>query len=100
MVFITNLIYINPGQEQVFDEFEKIAIPIMLKYKGKMLARIRPGQDTFIEQSIESPYEIHLGEFESEEYFHAFLQDEERKKFLHMKDQAIRSTILVKGERT
>jgi uncharacterized protein (DUF1330 family) len=97
MVFITNLIYLNPGQEEVFDEFERIAIPIMSKYKGKMLFRIRPGQDAFIEQSMESPYEVHLGEFESEEDFDAFLNDEERKQFLHMKDKAIRSTILVKG---
>ena len=98
MVFITNLIYINPGQEEVFDEFEKIAIPIMAKYKGKMLFRIRPAKEAFIEQSMESPYEVHLGEFESEEDFDAFLNDEERKQFLHMKDKAIRSTILVKGK--
>jgi uncharacterized protein (DUF1330 family) len=100
MIFITNLIYLNPGQEDVFDEFEKIAIPIMSRYNGKMLLRMRPGKDALIEQSIESPYEVHLGEFESEEDFDAFLNDEERKKFLHMKDSAIRSTILVKGQRS
>ncbi len=97
MVFITHLIYIKEGQEQVFDEFETIAIPIMSKYKGKMLARIRPGKDAFIEHSIERPYEVHLCEFESENDIDAFLQDEERQKFLHMKDQAIRSAVLVKG---
>lgn len=99
MVFITNLIYLNPGQEDVFDEFEKIAIPIMSKYKGKMLARIRPSQDAFIEHSIERPYEIHLGEFESEADFKAFIEDDERKQLLHLKEQAIRSTILVTGKR-
>ena len=99
MVFITNLIYINPGQEKVFDEFEKFAIPIMSKYKGRMLARIRPQEDAFIEYDIDRPYEVHLGEFESEEDFNAFLADDERKKFLHMKDQAIRSTVLVTGKR-
>ena len=99
MVFITNLIYINTGQEQVFDEFEKIAIPIMSKYSGKMLARIRPAGDAFIECSIERPYEGHLGEFNSEEDFNAFLADEERMKFLQMKEQAIRSTVLVTGKR-
>ena len=99
MVFITNIIYLNEGQEEIFDEFEKIAIPIIGKYNGRMLARIRPGKDAFIEQSIESPYEVHLCEFESEEHFCAFMKDEGRKKFLHMREQAIRSTILVKGER-
>ena len=99
MVFITNLIYINPGQEQVFDEFEKIAIPIMSKYGGKMLARIRPAGNAFIECSIERPHEVHLGEFNSEEDFNAFLADEERLKFLQIKEQAIRSTVLVTGKR-
>ncbi len=66
---------------------------------GKCWPVFVPERMAFIEQSIESPYEIHLGEFESEEDFEAFLQDEERKQFLHMKDQAIRSTILVKGKR-
>lgn len=99
MVFITNLIYINEGQEQLFDEFEKIAIPIMAKYNGRMLMRVRPGNEAFIEHSMEAPYEIHLGEFNTQEDFDAFLKDDERQKFLHMKDQAIRSTVLVTGKR-
>lgn len=99
MVFITNLIYINPGQEELFDEFEKIAIPIMSKYKGKMLARIRPAEEAFIEYSLERPYEVHLGEFETEEDFSAFLADEERNKFIEMKNKAIRFSILVTGKK-
>ena len=99
MVFITNIIYLNPGQEQVFEEFEKVAIPIIGKYNGRMLARIRPDKDAFIEQIIESPYEVHLCEFESEKDFQAFLKDEGRTQFLHMREQAIKSNILVKGER-
>ncbi len=99
MVFVTNLIYLHEGQEEVFDEFEKIAIPIMSKYKGRMLARIRPSKDAFIELSIERPYEVHLGEFESEEDFKAFLEDEGRRQFFHLKDRAIKSTILVTGKR-
>ncbi len=99
MVFITNIIYLNEGQEQIFEEFEKIAIPIIGKYNGRMLARIRPDKNAFIEQSIESPYEVHLCEFDSDQDFQAFMKDEDRKQFLHMKEQAVRSTILVKGER-
>jgi hypothetical protein len=30
MIFITQLIYIIDGQEEVFDEFESIAIPIKI----------------------------------------------------------------------
>lgn len=64
-----------------------------------MLARIRPAEDAFIEYSIERPYEVHLGEFETEEDFNAFLADEERNKFIEMKNKAIRFSILVTGKK-
>lgn len=99
MIYITQLIYLKPGQEAVFDEFEAIAIPIISKYNGKMLLRIRPTEENFIEGDMERPYEIHLTEVESEADLQNFMQDEERKKFLHLKEESIRSAILYKGER-
>ena len=97
MIHITQLIYIQQGQEKVFHEFEDVAIPIISKYNGRLLLRIRPQQDSFIENKIEKPYEIHLVEFDNEEDFKNFMQDEERKKFLHLKEQSVKSSILFKG---
>ena len=97
MIYITQLIYIREGQEKIFDEFEAIAIPTISKYNGRLLFRVRPHADDFIEQNIEPPYEIHLVEFDHENDFNNFMQDEERKKFLHMKEQSIKSSILIKG---
>ena len=97
MIFVTQLIYLIDKQEQVFDEFESIAIPIILKYNGRLLLRIRPTADNFIESNIEKPYEIHLAEFETQDDFNNFMQDEERKKFLHLKEQSIKATILIRG---
>lgn len=97
MIFITQLIYINKGQEKVFDEFENIAIPIILKYNGKLLIRVRPKENSYIENNIDKPYEIHLVEFQAQLDFDNFLQDEERKKFLHLKDQSIKASILIQG---
>ncbi|AYB33036.1 DUF1330 domain-containing protein [Chryseolinea soli] len=97
MIFVTQLIYIIPGQEKVFDEFEKIAIPTISKYNGRLLFRVRPTPDTFIENQIERPYEIHLAEFDTEQDFENFKHDEERKKFLHLKEQSIKSSILIQG---
>ena len=97
MLYITQLIYIKEGQENVFHEFEDIAIPIISKYKGRLLIRVRPDEGSIIESEIETPYEIHLVEFESESDFEAFMKDEERKKFLHLKEQSIRSVLLIKG---
>jgi len=97
MIFITQLIYIKAGQQNVFNQFEEIAIPIISKYNGKLLLRIKPGDESIIECNIEKPYEIHLISFLSESDFENFMKDEERKKNLHLKEQSIRSVMLVKG---
>jgi uncharacterized protein (DUF1330 family) len=99
MILITQLIYIVEGQEEVFDEFERVAIPTILKYNGRLLFRVRPAKESYIESHIDRPYEIHLVEFEAQKDFEDFLKDEERKKFLHLKEQAIKSSILIKGEK-
>ena len=97
MIFITQLIYIKEGQETVFNQFEDIAIPTILKYNGQLLIRVRPDKDAYIESNIENPYEIHLVEFETDNDFANFMQDEERKRFLHLKEQSIKSVLLIKG---
>ena len=96
MIYITQLIYIVPGKETVFEEFEKIAIPIIAKYNGQLLLRTQPGK--IIEASIEVPYEIHLVSFDSANDFEQFKQDEERKSFLHLKEASIRSSLIIVGE--
>lgn len=97
MLFITQLIYIKEGQEKVFDQFEDIAIPAILKYNGQLLFRIRPDKNSFIEANIDKPYEIHLVEFATDNDFENFLQDEARKQFLHLKEQSIQSVTLIRG---
>lgn len=97
MIYFTQLIYLQASQEQVFHQFESLAIPIMSQYNGKLLLRVRPTPDNFIDAQLEQPYEIHFGVFASEQDFQAFMKDETRKKFLHLKEQSIRSSVLVKG---
>jgi uncharacterized protein (DUF1330 family) len=97
MIYLTQLIYLKEGQEEIFHQFENIAIPVISKYNGKLLLRIRPDENSFIESNIEKPYEVHLVEFNSEKDFENFMQDEERKRFLHLKEQSIKTSILFKG---
>lgn len=97
MIYITQLIYIKDGQQSVFNEFESVAIPLIAKYNGTLLFRIRPDDLAFVEGSMEKPYEIHLVKFESEQDFENFKQDDERRKFLHLKEQSIKTSILYKG---
>lgn len=97
MLYITQLIYIKEGQEAIFNQFEALAIPTIARYNGRLMLRIRPEESAYIESAIEKPYEIHLVEFDSEQDFEDFKQDEERKKFLHLKEQSIRSTFMIQG---
>lgn len=97
MISIVQLIYVKAGQEKIFDQFEDVAIPIIAKYNGKFLLRVRPTPESVIEAAMERPYEIHLTEFASDADFQNFMQDEERKKFLHLKEISVESSILYVG---
>jgi len=97
MIYITQLIYIKKGQERTFHQFEDVAIPVIAKYNGRLLLRVRPQDDAFIENGMDKPYEIHLVEFESDQDFKNFMLDEERKRFLHLKEQSIELSVLYKG---
>ncbi len=61
------------------------------------MLRVRPADNAFIEHHIDKPYEIHLVEFADDKDFENFKHDEERKKFLHLKEESIESVILIKG---
>ena len=97
MIYITQLIYIKDGHENIFQQFEDVAIPIISKYNGRLLLRIRPDEASIIETNIDGPYEVHLVEFAAESDFQNFMKDEERKQFLHLKEQSIKAVMLIKG---
>ena len=99
MIYITQLIFIKKGKEKVFIEFEDFAIPLMEKYGGKMIYRLRPDKNSFISSTKEEPYEIHFISFNSEEELSAFMNDDSRLSFIHLKEEAIKSTILTIGKK-
>ncbi len=97
MIYITQLIYVKEGKEEMFHEFEEIAIPIIQKYNGRLTLRLRLNENSIIENNIEVPYELHLVEFDSQEDFDNFKMDEERKNFFHLKEQSIQYSCLIQG---
>lgn len=99
MIYLTQLIFLHPNKEEAFNEFESFAIPLMEKYGGRMIYRIRPQDDAFVSADEELPYEIHYLSFESDDHLENFLKDDERLKFMHLKEESIRSTFLVIGEK-
>lgn len=99
MLYITQLIYIKPGKEAIFQEFENHAIPLMEKYSGKLVQRLRPESAAFVDGEERKPYEIHIVSFESEAKLKEFMKDDTRLKFKHLKDESVESILMFKGEK-
>ena len=97
MIYFTQLIYIKPGREQLFHQFEDLAIPLIARYNGELLLRLRPTGDQIIEKNMPVPYEVHLVSFPTEKDFENFMNDPGRKRFLHLKEDPIQSSMLIKG---
>ena len=99
MIYITQLIFVKVGKEEVFHEFENLAIPLMEKYSGRLIYRLRPVKDAYVTSAEEEPYEIHFMSFDSDMDLNNFMRDDERLKFIHLKDESIKSVFLVKGQK-
>jgi len=97
MLYLTQLVYIQPGAESAFHAFEAVALPLLSKYGGELLLRLRPTPDCVVSATTEVPYEIHLLRFQSEADLEQFSQDPERRLFLHLKQASVRASLLVKG---
>ena len=97
MIHLTQFIYIKPGKEAVFEAFEAVALPLMARYNGQLLLRIRPDASAFIEGEDSPPYEIHLVSFPAEKDFEAFGKDPERAAALHLKEESVARIVLIKG---
>jgi hypothetical protein len=40
---------------------------------------------------------VHIVQFENEDDLGRFMRDDERQRFLHLKNESIRSSLLIKG---
>jgi hypothetical protein len=81
MIYLTQLIYIREGQEATFYEFENVVLPLLWKYNGQLLLRLRPTNSTFVDNSIEPPFEIHLVAFETEQGLEQYQQKYEKATY-------------------
>jgi len=97
MIYLTQLIYVREGQEAVFARFEDAVLPLLSKYRGELLLRLRPGPASRLDGCSETPYEIHVVRFESDDDLGRYSNDEERQRLLPLKDQSVRSSLLIKG---
>ncbi|MFC5045541.1 hypothetical protein ACFSTE_18490 [Aquimarina hainanensis] len=99
MIYLTMMIFVQEGKEYIFHQFEEFSIPLLADYIGKLIYRIRPDKSAYISYQEEIPYEIHFLSFESDTDFKNFTKDKRRKSFLHLKEESIRYSYLVKGNK-
>jgi hypothetical protein len=97
MVYLTQLVYVRPGEEETFLQFEQVVLPLLAKYEGELLLRLRPTADTLVEGAIELPYELHLLRFASEERLEQYGRDPARQRVLDLKDRSLSASLVVKG---
>ena len=83
--------YVREGLEADVQQFEEIFLPRLSQYWGELVLRLRTDRTANIAGSGDLPYEVDVVRFESEEGLVRYSNDEERQRWLHLKDQSVRS---------
>lgn len=94
IVLVASL-FVHPGREVEFRQFETEAARIMRKYGGCIEQVIRPYAS---EPPGSSPHEIHVVSFPSLERFEAYRKDEDLAKCAPLRQSAIARTEIILGE--
>jgi hypothetical protein len=97
MLYYTQIIFVKEGQEDQFNLFESHVLPLLKKYNGTLVYRVRPAKDQVIETDMGYPYELHLVTFPSRDDFKAYGADKERLQYLHLKEASIEKALLTEG---
>jgi hypothetical protein len=97
MIYLTQLIYVREGREADFQQFEEIVLPRLSQYSCELVLRLRPDRASKIAGSGDLPYEVHVVRFETEEGLARYSNDEERQRWLKLKDQSDPQRSLDKG---
>lgn len=98
MIYITQLIYVKKGKKKIFESFEKGVLPLLQRHGGQLLFRFAPSSRSLRSATIEKPDEIQLIRFESEEQFREYVEDRDRINLLALKQDSVRTQILIRGE--
>lgn len=97
-MIVVQLVYIKEGKESVYLAYEDIVLPLVEKYQGKALLRLRPDENSVINSDMEKPYEVHMVEFPSAQELENYMNDEVRRKFFYMKEESVRSVITIRDD--
>ena len=94
-IILVASLFIHPGREVEFRQFETEAARIMKKYGGRVERVIRPHASAAPDSS---PYEVHIVSFPSVERFEAYRGDADLTKLAPLRQSAITRTEIIIGE--
>jgi len=95
IVLVASL-FIHPGREAEFRQFETEAARVMKKYGGRIVQVVRPRTSSSTTEPL--PHEIHVVTFPSREQFEAYRADEDLASFATLRQAAISRTEVIVGE--
>lgn len=98
MLYYTQLIFIKPGEADQFNLFESHVLPLLERYNGTLLYRVRPDDAGVITTAIGSPYELHLVSFPTREDFEGYSRDKDRLQYMQLKEASIEKALLIEGK--
>jgi hypothetical protein len=98
MLYFTQIIFVRDGQQDQFNLFESHVLPLLKKYNGTLVYRVRPGDSCVIESTIGNPYELHLITFHARADFEGYRDDKERLRYLPLKEGSIEKAMLIEGQ--
>jgi len=97
MRYYTQLVFVRPGKEEAFHEFEDHVLPLLAMYGGQLLLRWRYTPGVVIDTTVGDPYEVHLVAFPTADDFRRYASDNTRTTYLHLKDTAVERVMLIEG---
>lgn len=93
-IYFTMLVYIKPGQYEMFQAYENKVLPLLPSYNGTLELRIKTDKKA---DDTEVPDEIHILSFRTMKDFEKYRNDGERKRHMEMFHQAVEKAMLIKG---
>jgi hypothetical protein len=98
MLYYTQVIFVKKGKEDQFNLFESHVLPLLKKYNGTLVYRVRPAENAVIEGTIGHPYELHVITFPAKKDFEGYCNDKERLQYMHLKEGSIEKAFLIEGK--
>jgi len=92
LFYVVAQLYIYPGKEAEFHEYETQALHIARKHGGELICAFTP---VYADAGIETPTEIHVLRFGDRSAFDTFKSDPEHAAIADWRADVIRKTVIV-----